>query len=176
MTDYILIFQCCVMLKILTAVLMNIQRFCFMMHCQLVKATDFWRNLCLHFMDVFDNLNLTAYKKGTYYFGIKVFNKLPGCINILSHSLKHFNLDLKDYFHLNSFYTLDGYFSSNTVWIPWFISFCLFYTNLLFIFNDLNSTDCNSTTYKYFYSCLCISNIQGVTGGTDQTSGECSLC
>ena len=35
----------------------------------------------------------------------------------------------------------------------------IFYTNLLFIFNDLNYTDCNSTTYKYFYSCLCVSNM-----------------
>ena len=66
-------------------------------------------------MVVFDNLNLTAYKKGTYYFVIKVFNKPPGCINILSHNVKHFKLDLEDYFYLNSFYTLDGYFNSNTV-------------------------------------------------------------
>lgn len=114
-TDYILIFQCCVMLKVLTAVLMDIQLFWYMMQCQLVKVTDFWRNLCLHFMVMFDNLNLTAYKKGTYYFVIKVFNKLPGSLNILSPNVKHFKLDLKDYFYLNSFYTLVGYFSSNIV-------------------------------------------------------------
>jgi len=84
------------MLKVLTAVLMDIQLFWCMMQCQLVKVTDFWRNLCLHFM-VFDNLNLTAYKRGTYYFGIKVCNKLPGCKNILSHNVKHFKLDLKNY-------------------------------------------------------------------------------
>jgi len=32
------------------------------------------------------------------------------------------------------------------------------YTNC-FIFNDVNSTDCDSTTYKFFYSCLFVSNM-----------------
>jgi hypothetical protein len=94
---------------------MDIQLFWYMMQCQLVKFTDFCRNLCMHFMVIFDNLNLTAYKKGTCYFVIKVFNKLPGCINVLSHNVKHLKLDLKNYVYLNSFYTLNGYFNSNTV-------------------------------------------------------------
>jgi hypothetical protein len=62
-TDDILIFQCCVMFKVLTAVLIVIQLFWYMMQCQLVKVTDFWRNLCFHSVGFFDNLNLTAYIK-----------------------------------------------------------------------------------------------------------------
>jgi len=56
------------MLKVLTAVLMGIQLFWYMMLCQQVKVTEFWRNLCLHFMVVFDNLNSTAYKKKNLLF------------------------------------------------------------------------------------------------------------
>jgi hypothetical protein len=37
-TDYILIFQCCVMFKVLSAVLVDIQLFWYMMQCQLVNC------------------------------------------------------------------------------------------------------------------------------------------
>ena len=104
-TDYILIFQCCVMFRALTAVLMDFQLFWHMIQCcQLVKVTHFWRNFCLHFLVFLDNLNLTAYKKGNYYFGIKVFNKLPCCVNVLSYNVKHLKQALKNYLYLNSFY------------------------------------------------------------------------
>ena len=33
------------------------------------------------------------------------------------------------------------------------------YTYVLFTFNNLDSTDCYSTTYKCYYSCLCFSNV-----------------
>jgi len=74
--DYILIFQCCVMLKVLTTVLMDIQLFWYMMQCQLVKGTDSSRCLCMHFMVMFDNLNLIAYKKGTYLASWFLINSL----------------------------------------------------------------------------------------------------
>jgi len=34
--------------------------------------------------------NITTFQGETYYFGIKVFNKLPSHIKILSHNVKHF--------------------------------------------------------------------------------------
>ena len=32
------------------------------------------------------------------------------------------------------------------------------------------------TCYEHKHAHMCLCNIQGVPGGMDQTSGECSLC
>jgi hypothetical protein len=53
--------------------------------------------------------NLTTYQKGTYYFGIKVFNNLPTDIKKLSHKVKHFSLALKRFLYSKSFYINDEY-------------------------------------------------------------------
>ena len=57
--------------------------------------------------------NLSAYQKGTYYSGIKVFNSLPSQIKDLSHNRNQFKRALKNFLYFHSLYTLDEYFSCN---------------------------------------------------------------
>jgi hypothetical protein len=62
-------------------------------------------------------VNLTIYKSGTYYTGIKVFNYLPIHIKNLSHNVNQFRLTLRDFLHLHSFYTSEEYFNiSSNLW------------------------------------------------------------
>jgi hypothetical protein len=46
--------------------------------------------------------NLTTYQKGTYYYGIKVFNNLPSDINRMSHYVTQFRLALHDFLRVTS--------------------------------------------------------------------------
>jgi hypothetical protein len=55
--------------------------------------------------------HLSTYQKGTYYFGIKVFNSLPAQIKDLSHNTKQFGSALISFLYFHSFYTLDEYFN-----------------------------------------------------------------
>jgi hypothetical protein len=55
--------------------------------------------------------NLTTFQKGSYYFGIKVFNSLPPSMKILVHDTKEFRSALKRFLILNSFYSLEEYFN-----------------------------------------------------------------
>jgi hypothetical protein len=57
--------------------------------------------------------NLTVFQKGTYYFGIKVFNNFPSCIKNFAHDTKQFRFVLKRFLLLNSFYSLEEYFNFN---------------------------------------------------------------
>ena len=62
-------------------------------------------------------VNLTTYKNGTYYIGIKIFNYLPTHTKGLSHNVIQFRLALRDFLHFHSFYTLEEYFNStNNLW------------------------------------------------------------
>ena len=58
-------------------------------------------------------VNLTTYKKWTYYVGIKIFNNFPTDINILPHNINQFRLVVSDFHHLSSFYALEEYFNSS---------------------------------------------------------------
>jgi hypothetical protein len=57
--------------------------------------------------------NLTTFQKGSYYFGINVFNSLPISIKNLFRDTKQFRSALKRFHHLNSFYSVDDYFNYN---------------------------------------------------------------
>jgi len=57
--------------------------------------------------------NLSAYQKGTYPSGIKVFNSLPSQIKDLSCNRSQFKCALKKFLYFRSFYTLDEYFICN---------------------------------------------------------------
>ena len=62
-------------------------------------------------------INLTTYKNGNYYIGIKVFNYLPTHINNVSHNVNQFRLALRDFIQFHSLYTLEEYFnSSSNLW------------------------------------------------------------
>jgi hypothetical protein len=58
--------------------------------------------------------NLTVFQKGTYYFGIKVFNNLPSRMKNLAHDAKQFRTAVKRFLLLNSFYSLEEYFNFNS--------------------------------------------------------------
>jgi hypothetical protein len=56
--------------------------------------------------------NLTIYRRGPYYFGIKLFNHLPLKIKELAYDIKQFRAALKAFLHsFYTFYTLDEYFN-----------------------------------------------------------------
>jgi hypothetical protein len=55
--------------------------------------------------------HLSIYQNGPYYYGIKVYNRLPCQIKALSHNIKQFKSSLKGFLHHHSFYTLDEYFN-----------------------------------------------------------------
>jgi len=53
---------------------------------------------------------LTGYQQGIYYSGVRVYNKLPPHIKQLSDDSKNFELRLKKFLYLHSFYSLEEYF------------------------------------------------------------------
>jgi hypothetical protein len=54
--------------------------------------------------------NLTEYQQGIYYSGVRVYNKLLSDIKQLSDDPKNFDLKLKKFVYLHTFYSLDEYF------------------------------------------------------------------
>ena len=57
--------------------------------------------------------NSSIYQKGTYYYGIKVFNNLPSQIKGLSANKNQFSCALESFLYFHSFYTLDEHFNYN---------------------------------------------------------------
>jgi hypothetical protein len=57
--------------------------------------------------------NLTVFQKGTYYYGIKVFNNLPSSIKNLAHDTKQFRFALEGFLLLNLFHSLEEYLNFN---------------------------------------------------------------
>ena len=57
--------------------------------------------------------NLT-FQKEPFYFGIKVFNHLPTCIKKTSHDINQFRSTTKSFLLINSFYSLEEYFTWNS--------------------------------------------------------------
>ena len=55
--------------------------------------------------------NSSKYQKGTYCYGIKVFNNLPSQIKDLSVNKNQFRCALESCLYFHSFYTLDEYFN-----------------------------------------------------------------
>jgi len=58
--------------------------------------------------------NLTTFRKGPFYFGIKVFNRLPTNIKNMSHDINQFRSVLKSFLLINLFYSLQEYFVWNS--------------------------------------------------------------
>jgi hypothetical protein len=54
--------------------------------------------------------NLSVYQNGAYYFGVKIFNKLPYNIKNANGNITKFKTTLKRFLYANSFYTLEEYF------------------------------------------------------------------
>ena len=80
----------------------------------------FTRNLEVHNHDTryaknfhLPNTNLTIYKKGAYYAGIKIFNYLPTHIKNVANVTQVFKKTLTKFLLDNSFYSNDVYFNAN---------------------------------------------------------------
>ena len=56
--------------------------------------------------------NLTVYKRGVYYSGIKIFNHLPIAIKNLYDNKKKLQIALRKFLLFNSFYSVEEYYSS----------------------------------------------------------------
>jgi hypothetical protein len=59
----------------------------------------------------YPSCNLTVFQKGTYYFGVKILNKLPSNIKDQAYDINKFSSTVKRFILLNSFYSLDEYFN-----------------------------------------------------------------
>ena len=55
-------------------------------------------------------VNLSKYQKGVYCLGTKVYNNLPQHIKDISSDTKSFEVQLKQFLYLHSFYSLQEYF------------------------------------------------------------------
>jgi hypothetical protein len=55
-------------------------------------------------------VNLRMYQMGIYYSGTKVYNNLPQNIKDVSDDIKRFEVQLKQFLQLHSFYSLQEYF------------------------------------------------------------------
>jgi hypothetical protein len=63
--------------------------------------------------------NLTGYKQGVYYSGIKIYNNLPPHIKQLSDNPKTFELKLKNFLYLHSFYSLGRILPTSVEFLNW---------------------------------------------------------
>jgi hypothetical protein len=54
--------------------------------------------------------NLTVFQKGPQYFGVKVYNNLPGNIKQLSSNKNQFKKALLQFLYLHSFYSIEEFF------------------------------------------------------------------
>ena len=54
--------------------------------------------------------NVTGYKQGVYYSGVKIYNNLPPHIKHLSKSPRIFEQKLKDFLYYHSLYSLEEYY------------------------------------------------------------------
>ena len=57
------------------------------------------------------NANLTAFQKGVYFSGVKIYNNLPNDLKKTFHNIYRFQKALKRFLLDNPFYTLEEYYS-----------------------------------------------------------------
>jgi len=59
--------------------------------------------------------NLTIYQKGVYCIGIKIFNNLPPYIKDKSDNIRKFEIYLKRFLHIHSFYCIEEHFHYKSI-------------------------------------------------------------
>ena len=57
--------------------------------------------------------NLTIYQRGVHYIGIKIFNNIPPYIKDMSNNVGKFEICLKQFLHIHSFYPQKNIFNIN---------------------------------------------------------------
>jgi hypothetical protein len=53
---------------------------------------------------------LAKYGKGVYHMAVRIYNGLPNKLKIILNNSNKFKASLKEFLHLNSYYTLDEFF------------------------------------------------------------------
>ena len=59
--------------------------------------------------------NLTVYQRGVHYMGTKIFSNLPPYIKDMSNNVKKFEICLKRFLHIHSFYSTEEYFQHKSI-------------------------------------------------------------
>jgi len=54
-------------------------------------------------------------QRGVHYMGIKIFNNLPPYIKDIANNVKKFEICLKQFLHIHSFYSLEEYFQHKSI-------------------------------------------------------------
>jgi hypothetical protein len=67
---------------------------------------DTRQNMNMHMSQV----NLAKYGNGVYHMAIRIYNGLPSKLKIISNNPNKFKASLKEFLHLNSYYTLEEFF------------------------------------------------------------------
>jgi hypothetical protein len=55
-------------------------------------------------------VNLAKYGNGVYRVAVRIYNGLPNKLKIIWNNSNEFKASLKEFLHLNSYYTLDEFF------------------------------------------------------------------
>jgi len=59
--------------------------------------------------------NFTVYQKGVYYMDIQIFSNLPPYIKDISNNVRKFEICLKRFPHIHSFYSIEEYFKYKSI-------------------------------------------------------------
>jgi hypothetical protein len=59
--------------------------------------------------------NFTIYQKGVHYMGIKIFNNIPPYIKDVSNNVRKFEICLKRFLYIHSFYSIEEYFQNKSI-------------------------------------------------------------
>jgi plasmid replication initiation protein len=59
--------------------------------------------------------NFTLYQNGVHYMGIKIFNNLPPYIKDISNNVRKFEISLKRFLTIHSFYSIEEYFQYKSI-------------------------------------------------------------
>jgi hypothetical protein len=59
--------------------------------------------------------NLIIHQRGVHYIGIKIFNNLSPYIKDISNNVKKFEICLKQFLHIHSFYSLEECFQHKSI-------------------------------------------------------------
>jgi hypothetical protein len=59
--------------------------------------------------------NLTVYQMAVHCMGIKIFNNLPPYIKDISNNVRKFEICLKQFLHIRSFYSIEEYFQHKSI-------------------------------------------------------------
>jgi hypothetical protein len=55
-------------------------------------------------------VNLAKYGNGVYHMAVRIYNGLSNKLKIISNNSNKFKASLKEFLHLNSYYTLNEFF------------------------------------------------------------------